>query len=56
MYEQGSHGEHDPSGNLNTSGMHSINFDASNLASGVYIYRIMAGNEFTAIKKMVLVR
>jgi hypothetical protein len=37
-------------------GKHTVSFDASNLASGVYIYRIVAGNEFTAIKKMVLIR
>ncbi len=36
-------------------GEHVINFNASNLASGVYFYRIDAGS-FNAIKKMVLVK
>jgi len=38
-----------------TSGMHSVNFDASRLASGVYIYRLEANN-FTADRKMVLIK
>jgi hypothetical protein len=38
-----------------TSGMHSVNFDASRLASGVYIYRLEA-NTFTADRKMVLIK
>ncbi len=37
-------------------GKHTVQFDATNLASGVYIYRIMASGEFTAVKKMVLIR
>jgi len=36
-------------------GSYSVNFDASNFASGVYFYRITAG-EFTDEKKMVLVK
>jgi hypothetical protein len=39
-----------------TSGKHTVEFDANNLASGVYIYRIVAGGEFSAVKKMVLIR
>jgi hypothetical protein len=39
-----------------SAGKHTVTFDASNLATGVYIYRIVAGNEFTAVKKMVLIR
>jgi hypothetical protein len=38
-----------------TAGANTIAFDAQNLASGVYYYRIQSG-EFTAIKKMVLVK
>jgi len=38
-----------------TSGMHSVNFDASRLASGVYIYRLEANN-FIADRKMVLIK
>jgi hypothetical protein len=36
-------------------GSYQINFDASNLASGTYFYRIQAG-DFVGIKKMVLVK
>lgn len=38
-----------------TSGTHAVNFDASRLASGVYIYRLEANN-FKADRKMVLVK
>ncbi len=38
------------------AGQHTVQFDASNLASGVYIYRIQASQEFSAVKKMVLIR
>ena len=37
------------------AGMHKINFRAEGLASGVYIYRIQAG-EFTQAKKMMLIK
>jgi len=37
------------------AGHHVVTFDARNLASGLYIYRIIAG-EFTSVKKMVLVK
>jgi hypothetical protein len=37
------------------AGVHTASFDASKLSSGVYIYRIVAGN-FTASQKMVLVK
>jgi len=37
------------------AGYYSINFSASNLASGVYFYRLTAG-EFTATKKMMLIK
>jgi hypothetical protein len=33
-------------------GNHSVNFNATNLASGMYIYRIKTGN-FVSVKKMV---
>lgn len=36
-------------------GEHSVSFDASNLASGVYIYRIVTGN-YTKSHKMVLMK
>ena len=43
-----------------TAGPHSIKFNASNLPSGVYIYRIEAngvnGSSFTAVKKMILTK
>ncbi|MFW6348408.1 MAG: T9SS type A sorting domain-containing protein [Cyclonatronaceae bacterium] len=37
------------------AGSHSINFDAGNLSSGVYLYRLQAGNK-VMIKKMTLVK
>ena len=37
------------------SGVHTINFDASNLNSGMYIYKIEAGN-FVQTRKMTLVK
>jgi hypothetical protein len=41
-------------GNLN-AGAHNYNFNASNLASGMYFYKLEAGN-FTETKKMILVK
>ena len=38
-----------------TAGTYSVNFDADGLASGVYSYRIQAGN-FVQAKKMILLR
>ena len=38
-----------------SAGNHSIDFNASNLASGVYFYRIKAG-EFMEIRRMVLIK
>jgi hypothetical protein len=37
------------------AGRHTVNFDAANLPSGLYFYRMEAG-EFSAIKKMVLMK
>ena len=38
-----------------TAGTHSIEFNAANLASGVYLYRLESGNN-TLVKKMVLMK
>ena len=38
-----------------SSGIHSVIFDASNLSSGIYFYRITAKN-FISVKKMMLLR
>ena len=38
-----------------TAGNHSINFNASNLSSGLYIYKISAGS-FTSARKMMLLK
>lgn len=37
------------------AGGHEINFDASNLSSGVYFYRLESGS-FTAVKKLMLLK
>ena len=37
------------------AGLHEVTFDASNLSSGIYIYRLSAG-DFSAIGKMVLMK
>jgi len=37
------------------AGVYSVDFDGSNLASGVYIYKIQAGS-FTDVKKMLLIK
>jgi hypothetical protein len=38
-----------------TSGVYTVNFDASKLSSGIYLYRISAGT-FVQVKKMLLVK
>jgi hypothetical protein len=37
------------------SGYHEINFDASQLASGVYLYQLQAG-EYVSVKKMLMIK
>ncbi len=37
------------------AGSYTVNFNASNLSSGIYIYKIQAG-DFSAIKKMTLIK
>ena len=41
-------------GNMN-AGIHNFTFEASNLASGIYFYRLKAGN-YTELKKMTLLK
>jgi hypothetical protein len=38
-----------------TAGRHTVSFDASNLPTGVYLYRLEAGS-FTAVRKMLLMK
>lgn len=38
------------------TGRHNVSFDATNLPSGLYFYTVKMGNEFTATKKMLLVK
>jgi hypothetical protein len=40
---------------VQSSGQHSVVFNASNFASGVYFYRLKAGN-FVSLKKMILLK
>ncbi len=40
---------------VKTQGNYSVSFDASTYASGVYFYRMEAG-DFTDVKKMVLIK
>ncbi len=37
-------------------GNYSVNFDASNLSSGIYLYKLTVGNLFTESKKMILLK
>ncbi|NUO80168.1 T9SS type A sorting domain-containing protein [candidate division KSB1 bacterium] len=38
-----------------TAGVHAITFEAQKLPSGIYLYRLQAG-EFVETKRMVLIR
>lgn len=38
------------------AGTHSVSFDAFNLSSGIYYYKMEAENNFSSIKKMILLR
>jgi hypothetical protein len=38
------------------AGMHTVQFDGSNLTSGVYFYKLTAGSSFTEVKKMLLMK
>ena len=38
------------------AGYHTVRWDASNMSSGIYIYRIMVGNKFTGAKGMLLIK
>jgi hypothetical protein len=40
---------------VKAEGKHSLKFDGSNLASGVYYYTITAGN-YTETKKLMLIK
>jgi len=43
------------SGQVQSAGSHSVNFDASNLSSGVYIYRLQTGSQ-SITRKMILLK
>jgi hypothetical protein len=40
---------------IEDTGYHDVRFDASGLASGIYFYRLIAG-EYVATKKLVVLR
>jgi len=40
---------------LKEAGIYSVNFDASNLPSGIYFYTLKA-NEYTSSRKMLLIK
>lgn len=38
------------------AGVHTVNLNAAGLTSGIYFYKMEAGNNFSSIKKMILLR
>jgi len=40
---------------VKTAGYYTVNFNASNLSSGIYFYRLISGN-YSAVKKMTLIK
>lgn len=38
------------------AGYHEFNFDAANLPSGIYIYKLQANEKYTSTQKMMLVK
>ena len=38
------------------AGTHKVEFNGANLASGIYVYRLDAGNKFIETRKMVLMK
>jgi hypothetical protein len=42
-------------GEMKNTGWHQVSFDASRLASGIYLYRIVAG-EYVETRKMMLIK
>jgi hypothetical protein len=41
--------------NVESAGVHSVQFDAANMTSGVYFYRLQAGS-FSQVKRMLLLK
>ncbi len=41
---------------LQKANTYSVKFDASKLSSGIYFYKLLVGNEYSEIKKMMLMR
>ena len=45
-----------PINEFESPGTYEVDFNASNIASGVYFYRLTAGNDFIDVKKMIVLK
>jgi hypothetical protein len=38
------------------AGVYEVDFDASNIASGIYFYKLVIDNKFSDVKKMIVLK